>query len=80
MYVSIICKKTILGAPVNFFFLYDSNKPDSVVFGTARFGEIKYHTLTMTPFYEFSCYGSLSCVSTLGKNVISAAPVKSFFL
>ena len=49
---------------------------DSVVFGNARFGEIEDHTLTMTPFYEFSCYGSLSYVSTLRKKFISAAPVK----
>ena len=37
-------------APVKGFSLYGSNDPDSVVSGSSLSGEIKDHSLRMTPF------------------------------
>ena len=71
MYVSIIRKKTILAAPVIIFFLYDSNKPDSVVFGNASFGEIKNNSLITTPFQK-----KFSAIEILGTFLPS---VKRYF-
>ena len=39
--------------PVKCFSLYDSNNPDSVVFGNTTFGEIKDHKLRTTPLVFF---------------------------
>ena len=79
-YVSTLRKKVFSAAPVKFFFLQGSNNSDSVVLGNAGFGEIKDHSLTITPFKKNFCYGSFRYVSTLSKKVFSVVPVKCYFL
>ena len=48
-YMSTLRKKVFSGAPVKHDFLYGSNKSASVLFGNAGFGEIKDHSLRLTP-------------------------------
>ena len=50
-FVSTLNKK-VSGAPMKCFSLYGSNNSDSVVFENAAFGEIKDHSLIMTPFQK----------------------------
>ena len=72
MYVSIIRKKTILAAPVIFFFFMTQiSQPDSVVFGNPSFGEIKNNSLITTPFQK-----KFSAIEILGTFLPS---VKRYF-
>ena len=78
--VSNLSKKVFSGAPVNFVFLCDSDNSDSVVSVNAAFGEIKDHSLRMTPFQKKIFYRSFRYMCTLRKKVCSGAPVKCIFL
>ena len=49
-FVSTLRKKVFSEAPMKCFFLYGSNNSDFVVFVNTALGEIKDHSLTMTPF------------------------------
>ena len=51
-FVFTLHKKVFSGAPVKCFFLYGSNKSDSVVFRNADFAVIKYHSLSTIDFSE----------------------------
>ena len=73
-------KKVFSGGPVKCVFLYRSNNSDSVIFGSAAFGEIKDHSLRKTPFQKKIYYGSSDFVSTLPKKVFSGALVNCVFL
>ena len=73
--MSILRKKVFSGARVQCFSHCGSNNSDSVVFGNADFGEIKYHSLKTTSFLKKSIYGSFRFVSNLGRKVFSGGPV-----
>ena len=50
--MSALRKKVFSGAPVKSVSLYGSNNSDSVIFGNDASGEIKDHSLRMTPFQK----------------------------
>ena len=69
-FVSALRKKVFSGAPVQCVSLYGSNNSDSVIFGNDASGEIKDHSLRMTPFQKKKiCHGSFEFVSTFRKKV-----------
>ena len=73
-------KKVFSGGPVKCVFLYRSNNSDSVIFGSAAFGEIKDHSLRKTPFQKKIYYGSSDFKSTLPKKIFLGALVNCVFL
>ena len=78
-FVSNLRKKVFSGEPVKCVFLYGWNNSDSVIFGSAAFGEIKDHSLSTKSFQKKFAMGVLGLYLPYVKRYFQEHQLSAFF-